>query len=138
MRITDSNGFKYPINPVVVTTLLTTNLAHFKQVTYRVKIVKYITTNTVSQCKNCQRKPICGRCSGNHQIAEFNRQKSTIECSGFGGDHVACYRQCPAREQFLAMRETPRHNVQTRTDKPPRHFHDPWFRETYFLGKSQL
>jgi hypothetical protein len=136
MTKSDSNGLKHPINPVVVTTLPTTTLDHFKQVTdicyYRVKIVKYTPTHTVSQCTNCQqfghtknyckRKAICVRCSGHHDIAECDRQKSTIKCSGCGGDHVASYRQCPARLQLLAKRETKvtaRHNVQPRTETKP-------------------
>jgi hypothetical protein len=98
MTKSDSNGLKHPINQVVVTTLPTMTLDHLKQATdicyYRVKIVKYIPTHRVSQCTNCQqlghtrnyckRKPICATCSGNHDIAECDRQKSMIKCSGCG------------------------------------------------------
>jgi hypothetical protein len=136
MSKSDSDGNKHPINPVVVTTLPTTTLAHFKHITdicyYRVRIVKYTPTHTVSQCTNCQefghtrnyckRRPICVRCSGNHDISECNRQTTTIKCSGCGGDHVASYRQCPARMQLLAKRETKvtrRDSVQTKDKNSP-------------------
>jgi hypothetical protein len=124
MTKSDCNGLKHPINPVVVTTLSTTTLNHFKNITdicyYRVKIVKYTPSQTISQCTNCQqfghtknyckRKPICVRCSGNHDIVECDRQKSTIKCSGCGGDHVASYRQCPARIKLLKEKDAKKEN----------------------------
>lgn len=137
MSKSDKDGNKHPINPVVITTLPTTTLAHFKHITdicyYRVRIVKYTPTTTVSQCTNCQqfghtrnyckRRPICVRCSGNHDITECDRLKTSVKCSGCGGDHVASYRQCPARMQLLANRGTKvtarRDSVQPKAKNPP-------------------
>jgi hypothetical protein len=119
MNKTDSEGNKYPIHPVVVTTLHTTTLDHFKHVNticyYRVRIVKYNPTRSVAQCTNCQqfghsrnyckRLPVCVRCAGQHDVSECDKQHTTIKCFGCGGNHVSSYRQCPARLQLIEKKE---------------------------------
>lgn len=120
MNKTDSEGKKQPIHPVVVTTLHTTTLEHFKNINsicyYRVRIVKYNPAQNIAQCTNCQqfghsrnyckRPPICVRCSGLHDISECDKTHSTIKCAGCGGDHVSSFRQCPTRLQLIAKKET--------------------------------
>jgi PAX-interacting protein 1 len=85
---------------------------------HKVQIKKYVSKQAVTQCYRCQKfghsskychmPQKCVRCSGTHLSLECERQTNKVRCSNCGGEHVASYRQCKARQDYLERRANKR------------------------------
>ena len=125
MSRTDDKGLKTLIPTYImitgseVTAQMLSNLVIYH---HRVRVEKFISTQTVTQCFKCQMfghsskycnlKARCVRCSGEHSAQQCDRKNVALKCANCGEAHVASFRKCKSRDQYMAKRTPPKKTLQ--------------------------